>query len=288
VTTGSKIWYNKDVNAEALGSTEGFCFVLFTILLLPGYIVGSMRLTFSKLDTYSKCPLRFRLRYQEKLPEAPRRGRNLSIILHKTLESFLFHARRDSSLATLLRAYETRCAPPQTPEQERRYQEGRRALEAFHWREGQRLVSAVALEQSFSVRVGGLEIIGRLDCALETEAGLELIDFKFTNHVPQDPDPLQLQLYALGLQDVTGATPDTLTYYYLRQEQRIFFPGGEAAIQVGKEQATRIAQQLHGDDSFSPQVGSWCHTCSYQRYCSAQREKPDPVPQLLVQARLPL
>ena len=79
-----------------------------------------------------------------------------------------------------------------------------------------------------------------------------------------------------------------LPTYYLRQEQQISFPGGEATVQEGKEQATRIAQQLQGDDSFSPQAGIWCHTCSYQRYCSAQREKPDPVPQLLVQARLPL
>jgi RecB family exonuclease len=247
-----------------------------------------MRLTFSKLDTYSKCPFRFRLRYQEKLPEAPRRSRNLSLILHQTLEAFLFHARRDSSLKRLLRCYEIRCAPPQTPEQERRYQEGQRALEAFHWREGHRLTSAVALEQRFSVRVGGLEITGRLDCALETESGLELMDFKFTSQVPQNPDPLQLQLYALGLQEITGAIPDTLTYYYLRQEQQLSFPGGEAAIQEGKEQAARIAKQLQGDDSFSPQAGAWCHTCSYQRYCSVQREQPDPVPQLLVQARLPL
>src|ERR671919_1602494 len=247
-----------------------------------------MRLTFSKLDTYSKCPLRFRLRYQERLPEAPRGGRNLSLILHKTLEAFLYNARRDSSLDTLLQAYENRSATPQTPTQERRFQEGRRALEAFHWQEGHRLATAVALEQRFVVRTGGVEVTGRLDCALETEVGLELIDFKFTSQVPQNPDPLQLQLYALGLQEVTGATPDTLTYYYLRQERQISFPGGEAAIQEGKEQAIRIAEQLQGDDSFSPQVGAWCHTCSYDRYCSAQREKPDPVPQLLIQARLPL
>ena len=89
-----------------------------------------MRLTFSKLDTYNKCPLRFRLSYQDKLPEAPRHGPNLPLILHQTLESFLFQARRDSSLERLLRAYESRCAPPQTPEQVRRYQEGQRALEA--------------------------------------------------------------------------------------------------------------------------------------------------------------
>ena len=80
------------------------------------------------------------------------------------------------------------------------------------------MATAVALEQRFAVQEEGLEVTGRLDCALETEAGLELIDFKFTSEVPQDPDPLQLQLYSWGLREVSGSTADTLTYYYLRQE----------------------------------------------------------------------
>ncbi len=185
-----------------------------------------MALTFSKLDTYSKCPLRFRLHYQEKLPEAPRGGRNLSLILHRALEAFLLHARQDASFEALSKAYHARCTPPETPEQERRFQEGHNALEAFHWREGHRLASAVALEQKFSVRVGGLEVTGRLDCALETEAGIELMDFKFTSEVPETLDPFQLQLYALGLKETTGSTADTLSFYYLRQERKISFPGG--------------------------------------------------------------
>jgi len=248
----------------------------------------TMRLTFSKLDTYSKCPLRFQLRYQEKLPETPRGGRNLSLILHKALEAFLLNARRDSSLATLLRGYENRCAPPETPAQVKRFQEGRHALESFHRREGHRLASAVALEQRFAVWFEGLEISGRLDCALETEAGLELIDFKFTSTIPEDPDPLQLQLYSAGLQAVTGATPDTLTYYYLRQDQRVSFPGGDTAIQAGKERALGAALQLQEDSSFLPKEGTWCNTCSFQQYCPTQREYPAPVPQSLVQARLAL
>ena len=92
----------------------------------------------------------------------------------------------------------------------------------------------------------------------------------------------------MGLKAVTGATPDTLTYYYLRQEQRIYFPGGEAAIQEGEERAAELARQLQDDQSFVPKPGQWCRICSYQRYCPTQREYPDPIPQSLVQARLPL
>ena len=64
-----------------------------------------MRLIFTKLDIYRKCPLRFRLRYQEKLPEVSMGGRNLSLILHQTLRSFLFNARRAPGLEALLRTY---------------------------------------------------------------------------------------------------------------------------------------------------------------------------------------
>ena len=163
-----------------------------------------MKLTFTKLDTYKKCPLRYRLRYQEKLPEVARGGRNLSLVLHQALRSFLF------------------------------------------------------TEQKFSVVVEGTEVTGQLDCAIETEEGLELVDFKFTREIPEDLDPLQLQVYALGLRTVTGAAPDVLVYHYLRQERKVSFPGGEAAVEEGKERVVGLAQQLQGDRSFSPQVGAWC------------------------------
>ena len=172
-----------------------------------------MKLTFTKLDTYRKCPLRYRLRYREKLPEVSMGGRNLSLVLHQTLRTFLLNARRDTSLEALLRAYKALCPLPQSPKQEQRYAEGRNVLEAFHWQEGARLSSAVALEQKFSVIVGGTEVTGRLDCAMETEEGLELLDFKFTRDVPETIDPLQLQVYAVGLKELTRSTSDTLTHY---------------------------------------------------------------------------
>ena len=148
-----------------------------------------MKLTFTKLDTYKKCPLRYRLRYQEKLPEVARGGRNLSLVLHQALRSFLFTARRDASLEALLRAYESRCPLPQDSKQEQRRQEGRRVLESFHWQEGARLAKAVALEEKFSVVVEGTEVTGQLDCAIETEEGLDLVDFKFTREIPEGLDP---------------------------------------------------------------------------------------------------
>lgn len=72
----------------------------------------SMKLTFTKLDTYRKCPLRFRLRYREKLPEVAMGGRNLSLVLHRAFQVFLSNARRDASLDNLLRVYAAACQTP--------------------------------------------------------------------------------------------------------------------------------------------------------------------------------
>jgi RecB family exonuclease len=184
-----------------------------------------MKLTFTKLDTYKACPLRFRLKYQAKLPEAPLRSRNLSLILHRSLQAFLFQARRDPSLNTLLRTYENHCPQPQDLKQQQRYQEGRQALEAFHREQGDRLATAVALEQDFLIDVAGIEIAGRLDCALETEAGLELLDFKFTSQVPASLDSLQLQLYALG-----RSGPQSGHWLHRRHPYLLLPEAGEASL----------------------------------------------------------
>ena len=128
--------------------------------------------------------------------------------------------------------------------------------------------------------------MGAKDYLSDTEPAVRhLFDGLATYDSNRPPSILQ---YVAGLQAVTGATPDTLTYYYLRQDQRISFPGGDTAIQAGKERALGTAHQLQEDSSFLPKEGTWCQTCSFQQYCPKQREHPAPVPQSLVQARLPL
>ena len=66
-----------------------------------------MKLIFTKLDTYRKCPLRYRLCYQEKLPEVARGGR-------KRLDVF---AHVDSLRVVLkgLSGFHRRARPSRTP-----------------------------------------------------------------------------------------------------------------------------------------------------------------------------
>src|SRR5919199_4088792 len=47
-----------------------------------------MRFSFTRLETYRRCPFQYKLRYQHHLLGQPRPGTRLALALHAALESF--------------------------------------------------------------------------------------------------------------------------------------------------------------------------------------------------------
>ena len=52
-----------------------------------------MRLSYSKLNTYRQCPLRYRFTYLDRLPRRPRRTFRAATRLHRALMAWLAYAR---------------------------------------------------------------------------------------------------------------------------------------------------------------------------------------------------
>ncbi|WP_313409321.1 ATP-dependent DNA helicase [Aeromicrobium sp.] len=86
----------------------------------------------------------------------------------------------------------------------------------------------VAVETPFSLRLGGQQVIGRIDAVFATtladgEEGFEVVDWK-TNRTA-DADPLQLALYRLAWAELHGIAPERVvgTFHYVRLgESRTF------------------------------------------------------------------
>src|SRR6476620_10459359 len=67
----------------------------------------SMLLSYSKLNTYQQCPLRYRFTYLDRLPRRPRRLFRTAKRVHHALMSWLVYARSGQpSLSEALRTYE--------------------------------------------------------------------------------------------------------------------------------------------------------------------------------------
>src|SRR5947208_7613906 len=88
---------------------------------------GSMHLSYSKLNTYRQCPLRYRFTYQDRLPRRPRRLFRAARRIHAALMSWLTYARHGTpSLVEVLHAYDRAWDADRHPEVRdlREYAEG--------------------------------------------------------------------------------------------------------------------------------------------------------------------
>ncbi|MFD1859897.1 ATP-dependent helicase [Aeromicrobium camelliae] len=77
----------------------------------------------------------------------------------------------------------------------------------------------VAIEAPFSLRLGGQQLIGRIDAVFATDDGFEVVDWKTNRRA--DADPLQLAIYRLAWAEMHGIEPERVTgaFYYVRLDE---------------------------------------------------------------------
>ena len=86
-----------------------------------------MHLSYSKLNTYRQCPLRYRFTYQDRLPRRPRRLFRAARRLHHALMAWLTYAKHGPPLLQdVLQAYDRAWEGERQPEVRhlREYAEG--------------------------------------------------------------------------------------------------------------------------------------------------------------------
>lgn len=74
----------------------------------------------------------------------------------------------------------------------------------------------VAVETPFALRLGGQQLIGRIDAVFATDGGYEVVDWKTSARAAADP--LQLAVYRLAWAEEQGIDPARVTgaFYYVR------------------------------------------------------------------------
>ena len=176
---------------------------------------------------FRACPHRFKLAGLLRLrsPRDPERG--LGVIVHEALRHFhapdADHAFDSETLARLIDeswdADEFRYAPIAA----RQHRDARGFIENYlrhHARRGR----ALAVEQPFSMAVGGLHVHGRVDAIFPAADGVDIVDFKSGRSQLSKGEAaadMQLGIYALGFDlasELQGfGSPREALYLYLRR-----------------------------------------------------------------------
>ncbi|MEU4315232.1 RecB family exonuclease [Nocardia sp. NPDC024068] len=266
----------------------------------PGSAPRSARpaLSPSRAADFKQCPLKYRLRTIDRIPEPPSRQQVRGTVVHAVLEELyaLPAADRDPDNALALAGPAWDRVLGEQPEAaevldgesgpEAFLEEVRALVRTYYRLEDPRRFEPESCETRLEVELpGGPPLRGfvdRIDVAPTGE--LRVVDYK----TGRSPGPtretralFQLKFYALMLLRSRGVLPAQLRLIYLADAQLLTYAPEEDELLRFERTLTALWQAVRtaGDTGdFPPNPGWLCDYCAYKRLCPAFDGTPPPYP----------
>jgi DNA helicase-2/ATP-dependent DNA helicase PcrA len=193
----------------------------------PNPLAQRLTLSYTQVDDYTACPLKYRLRHVVRIPTPPHHALVVGNALHQAAAAY-HSARlrgREMSEEQLLDVFGTHWSSEgflSRAHEDARFAAGQRAVRLFHAEESREGAPVpVAVERPFRVRIGNDTVQGRYDRVDETPGGVVITDYKSSDvrdpkqAVQRARDSLQLQVYALAYEAETGELPAAVQLRFL-------------------------------------------------------------------------
>lgn len=253
---------------------------------LPALALPS-HFSFSQLETYSTCPLKYKFANILRIPTVTDRG-NLIFgqLIHSTLYRFLKPLEEteqsslflkdaqkeltEESLKKIYNYYWTDDGYSSKEERQAYYERGLACLHNFwqDWLENG-VPQILYLEKKFTFKLGNKVIKGTIDRVDRLPDGtLEIIDYKtgtVKDSLPVD-GKTQLSLYQLVLEDLFGVKVSKLTYYYIEGPKRLSFTVKPEFLNKVRQEAINKMVAI-GEGKFPPTPGIACSFCDFNKIC---------------------
>jgi putative RecB family exonuclease len=269
-----------------------------TEVALPEAILGS--LSPSRAADFKSCPLLYRFRTIDRLPEPPSRDATRGTVVHAVLERLFDLPAPERTLATargmVREAWQaildeepdaaTLFADDADGSQLAEWLSSAEGLLGNYFRlEDPSRFDPEAREQLVEVVIDGLRLRGYVDRLDVSPAGdLRVVDYK-TGATPREPFEakalFQMKFYALVLWRTRGIVPRQLRLIYLADTDTLSYSPDAAELEKFEQTLRAIwaaieRATLTGDFRASP--SRLCDWCGHQERCPAYGGTPPPFP----------
>lgn len=251
-----------------------------------------MRISYSALETFKRCPLKFKFGYVDKIKTPKRKEALFGTLLHSALkilhEPGLMIPTEEDILKYIADNWN---AEVYTDEQESAlaFAQAIKIMKDYYAKNYPSQFNVVALETPFEapVQVGqDLHLItGKIDRIDKTPEGLfEVIDYKTSKKMPSqqavDKD-LQLSVYHLGVANrwpslAKERRPIKVSLYYLKHGEKLSSARTAQDLEATTEDVIKsleVIQQAQQNAKFDATPNPLCDWCEYQRLCPFFKHK---------------
>lgn len=254
----------------------------------------------SRAGDFKTCPLRYRLRVIDRLPEAPSAAAVRGTVVHAVLERLFDLAPVERTLATAQAMLPAAWAAllEQEPENAALFDGAPEGTEAAWLASAEILLASYFdLEDPTRLAPAGREehvetvlddrlllrgIIDRLDVA--ADGAVRVVDYK-TGTSPGEmweaKALFQLKFYALVVWRTRGVVPAVLQLLYLADRKKLTYSPSEVELRAVERQLLALGDAVarardSGDFRASP--GALCAFCDFKPLCPAHGGTPPPYP----------
>ncbi|HEY1801865.1 MAG TPA: ATP-dependent DNA helicase [Terriglobales bacterium] len=241
----------------------------------------SARLSASAVQTYTTCPLQFKLEREWKIPgDAPAAMQN-GAVMHDVLRAYYesVRAERPMDEPTLLELFKANLANARIADEyqhEVYEKQGIAQLREFLSLCGKNPVPQVLhTEERFEVKIGEAVVIGRIDRVDQNTHGHVVItDYKTGKAMSQEDadESLQLSIYAMAAKEKWGYVVGGLAFYNLAENYAVTTGRGDLELREARLLIEDVAAKIAAKQ-FEPKPGFHCRFCAYHNLCPATEKR---------------
>jgi len=251
-----------------------------------------MRISYSALDTFKQCQLKFKFQYLDKIKTPKSKEALFGTLIHKTLkvlhEPGLVIPTEEEILRFFTNSWD---ASIYQDEQQASiaFAQGVKMLKDYYAKNYPAQFNVVALETMFEAPIQHGDqlhlITGKIDRIDKTADNLfEVIDYKTTKKMPSQETvnkDLQLSVYHLGVANrwpsiLEEKRPIKVSLYYLKHGEKLSSLRDSQNLEITKEgiiKSIELINQANQTAKFEPQPSALCDWCEYQRICPLFKHK---------------
>jgi putative RecB family exonuclease len=246
-----------------------------------------MRLSYSALNTYSSCPLKYKFQEIDKIKTPKSKEAVFGTAIHSALKFIHAPGILFPNLEQAMEFFSNVWNPAvfDSPEEERSaFSQGIKIIQDYYQKNNPADANIVDLESHFQINIGENEnqhvVSGIIDRIDKTTDSYEIIDYKTTRKMPSQEkvdNDIQLSIYLKAFlsrypKEIENLDKITVSLYYLKHGVKLFSKRTAEQLQKSEELFLDVIKSIEMGQ-FEPTISPLCDWCGYQNLCPMWKHK---------------
>lgn len=242
-----------------------------------------MRISYSALNSYQICPLKYKFQYIDKIKTPKSKEAVFGTLVHSTLNFIHTPAILAPSLEEALNHFSKNWNDDvfeNELEERAAFSQGVDIIRRYYNDNDIAKVNIVALESNFQIKLGDHVVNGIVDRIDRTEDGYEIIDYKTAKKMPsQDKvdNDVQLTIYLQAFLDRYPEERKNLdklkvSLYFVKHGVKLSSTRTEEDLKNIENRFLEVIKKIE-ESEFEAVINPLCDWCDFQKYCPMWKHK---------------